>query len=176
MWLFADLVRTGMFLAGIALLTMVLLRRYYRRHGRRRSTRNSSRGNNKPVSRSPESLRSLSTAPTDVLRWHVEMYETAREMKAELDTKMRLLQSLTAQARQEAERLEQILARIELSRETWPDHAPPDGPASELPCFTDRKADIFALADRGATAADIAQQLETPVGDVELILSLRGAR
>ncbi len=39
MWLLADMMQTGMLLAGIALLIFVLMRRTYRHYGRRRSTR-----------------------------------------------------------------------------------------------------------------------------------------
>ncbi len=175
MWLLADIVSTGMFLAGIALLTMILLRRFYRRSNRRRSTHSSTRRASFAVAPPAKQQRSLSTAPPDVLRWHVEMHETAREMKAELDSKIRLLQLLTAQARHEADRLEQMLASSVPMPEELPDAAHPERHACGLPGAADRKAEIFALADQGRTAVEIAQQVESPLGDVELILSLRGA-
>jgi hypothetical protein len=36
-----------------------------------------------------------------------------------------------------------------------------------------RQEDIFALSDAGHTSATIAQRVGSPVGEVELILSLR---
>ena len=173
MWLLADIVKTGMFLAGVVLLVMILLRRAYRYPGRRRPARKEAEHQLARAARSVNEHRSLSTAPPDVLGWHVEMHETAREMKAELDSKMRVLRLLIAQARHEAERLEQILSRLESSGEL-PDAPPPMKRSSRLPGSADRQAAIFALADQGRTAAEIAVQLETPVGEVELILSLRG--
>jgi hypothetical protein len=47
-----------------------------------------------------------SEPPPDFLRWQVEMHDTARELKAELDSKLAALQSLVLIARQESERLE----------------------------------------------------------------------
>lgn len=54
----------------------------------------------------------LRDAPPEVLRWHVELHETARDLKAEIDTKLVALQVLTKQAREEADRLERLLAQV----------------------------------------------------------------
>ena len=98
-------------------------------------------------------------------------------MKAELDTKMRALQVLLAQARHEADRLEQILARFEAVGQRPTDELPEtrrsESRSSWLPGSPDRQAEIFALADQGHSAADIATELGTPLGEVEMILSLR---
>ncbi len=51
--------------------------------------------------------------PVDFIRWQVEMHETARELKAEIDTKMVALNTLIRSAREEEERLSQLLARAE---------------------------------------------------------------
>lgn len=50
-------------------------------------------------------------APPDLVRWQVEMHELARDLKAEIDTKLVALQTLIAMARQEAARLESLLAK-----------------------------------------------------------------
>lgn len=52
-------------------------------------------------------------APQDLLRWQVEMHETARDVKAEIDTKILALQALIALASDHAERLETLLARAD---------------------------------------------------------------
>ena len=52
----------------------------------------------------------LSDAPPEVLRWHVELHETARDLKAEIDTKLAALQALTRLAQEEADRLERLLS------------------------------------------------------------------
>jgi len=55
-----------------------------------------------------DSAAPLHDAPRDVLRWEVEMHETARVLSAQLDSKMAALQSLIRQAREEADRLERL--------------------------------------------------------------------
>lgn len=53
-------------------------------------------------------------APEDLLRWQVEMHDTARDVKAEIDTKLLALQSLMIIANEHAQRLEALLARAEV--------------------------------------------------------------
>ena len=48
-------------------------------------------------------------APDDFLRWQVEMHETARDVTAEIDTKILALQALITLANEHAERLETLL-------------------------------------------------------------------
>jgi len=55
----------------------------------------------------------LRDAPPEVLRWHVELHETARDLKAEIDTKLAALQALTRLAREEADRLERLLSQAD---------------------------------------------------------------
>jgi hypothetical protein len=146
-------------------------------------------------------MQSTDEAPADFFRWQVEMHETARELKGELDSKLAALQALVIMARQESERLEAALAKLQdvdmsprhdfLSRMAGladpAELANPDAlsavaealPAAP-PCIPgdlfdrDRLAgEAYRLADRGLSASDIAMHLRLPVGDVELLLSLR---
>jgi hypothetical protein len=98
-------------LAGVALATFILLRgtRAYLARSRADKT-------------SPGTIRAeltkLETKPTSIppkelLRWQVEMHETARDLKAEIDTKLAALQALTIAARQESERLEAAITKAE---------------------------------------------------------------
>ncbi len=108
MWLLAEWMSNGMFLAGIVLLILIMFRRSYRRH----SARN--RRSSDPVPRRTQvkaADRALSETPDDVMKWQVEMHELARTLKAELDTKMRLLQLLIGQARVESDRLRAVVVR-----------------------------------------------------------------
>lgn len=50
-------------------------------------------------------------APRDIARWQVEMHDLARDLTAQLDSKMAALQHLVQQAGQESERLERALAQ-----------------------------------------------------------------
>lgn len=175
MWLIAamaSMLRTGMFLAGIALLVLILLRRTYRHYGRRRTTGKKTASHLQQASRQRSEERSLSDAPPDVLRWHVEMHETARELKAELDSKMRVLQLLIGQARHEADRLEQLLGHRETSGE-YDDAAPVTTSRTRPPLSMDRQHEILTLADQGCSVAEIAAQLGTPEDAVKSLLDRR---
>lgn len=60
-------------------------------------------------------------APDDLLRWQVEMHDTARDVKAEIDTRLLALQSLMIVANEHAQRLEVLLARADAAgRRTEP--------------------------------------------------------
>ena len=114
MWVLADMMSLSMFILGLGLMIVILMRRWHRYYGPRRRRRNEA-----PLERasleSKRPLRSLSDAPTDVLRWQVELHETARDLKAELDSKIIALQVLIRMARQEAERLERLTGYSEHS-------------------------------------------------------------
>ena len=98
--------------AGIALASWLLLR------GSRARWARSQRATADPqqVRRSvaePTRDAALSDAPPEVLRWHVELHDTARDLKAEIDTKLAALNALTRLAREEADRLERLLKEAE---------------------------------------------------------------
>jgi len=100
-----------MFLAGVVLMILVLMRRAgrYRRKLRQGSQVPGQTGA-KPADGTREPLLD---APADILRWQVEMHEMAREIKAEVDTKLALLQVLVGMARKESDRLEAALAHAQ---------------------------------------------------------------
>ncbi len=114
MWLLADMMSWSMFILGLGLMIAILMRRWHRYYGPRRRRRQEA-----PLARatleSKRPPRSLSDAPTDVLRWQVELHETARDLKAELDSKIGALQVLIRMARQEAERLERLTGYVDQS-------------------------------------------------------------
>jgi hypothetical protein len=137
-------------------------------------------------------------ATDDLAQWEVHMHETARDLSAQLDAKLSLLQALIAEADRAARRLEAALdladlaqppdARVEpmqpvvASRpETFAaiqdSGAELDRMAAEPPVASERsrrREEIFQLADYGFAAAEIAHRVGSPVGEVELILGLRG--
>ena len=156
-------------------------------------------------------------APADVLRWEVQMHETARDLSGQLDSKMGVLEHLIREADRAAARLEADLesARRADAKTPAPAEAvgnvpespePPDWPPSrpisqaeklKLRSAADREStvrvadpaeaevsppaerryeEIYLLADYGFDAAEIARRVGTPVGEVELILGLRGKR
>ena len=155
-------------------------------------------------------------APDDVIRWEVQMHETARDLSGQLDSKMAALAHLIGEADRAAGRLEAALAsargvpdqspaaeassgqlsntsdkldplppptdqaealksagaadRVSVSREVTPKADTQRLPADE------RYEEIYLLADYGFDAAEIARRVGSPVGEVELILGLRGKR
>ena len=162
-----------------------------------------------PTTPPTTSQRHLDAMPKTA-QWEVDMHETARELKAQLDSKMSALQALIAEADRAASRLE---AAIESRDDTH--NAPPSNriPSRGSPLFTPKpgppptaeknqaglptnqaqafgppaptasgvstqhhKQEIYTLADYGLSDSAIAQRLGMPIGEVELILSLRGKR
>ena len=156
-------------------------------------------------------------APHEMLRWEVEMHETARELSGQLDSKMGALEHLIREADRAAARLEAALratakppdkapaagaatgeASSVSSRPNLPERQPTDqaealksasaaGHASTTrgagqadsqprPPVERRYEEIYLLADYGFDAPEIAHRVGSPVGEVELILGLRGKR
>ncbi|MBX3422765.1 MAG: hypothetical protein KF752_14515 [Pirellulaceae bacterium] len=56
-------------------------------------------------------------APKEVLQWQVELHELARQLKAELDTKIVVVRKLTVEYDRAAERLEKLIAQAQRLRE-----------------------------------------------------------
>lgn len=97
--------------AGVALLTVILLRLALRRIAARRPS-STERVPAASARTSPGALRrGGELLPTELAEWQVEMHELARDLRGELDTKMRLLQLMLDQAQSEAARLEALLAQ-----------------------------------------------------------------
>jgi hypothetical protein len=131
-------------------------------------------------------------APQEVRRWEVEMHELARDLSAQLDSKMMALQHLLRQADERIAQLSalnrwpaQPMAPTGDDRHEWTGGRPAAdqqraGMSNAVGSTThdsDRRySNIYALADRGAAAAAIAEQTDTPIGEVELILGLRPRR
>ncbi|MCS7305999.1 MAG: hypothetical protein NZ602_12950 [Thermoguttaceae bacterium] len=62
----------------------------------------------------------VADAPPNLVAWEVHMQETARELSAWVDTKLRLLQHLVAEADRAATRLERALATAQTVNQTPP--------------------------------------------------------
>jgi hypothetical protein len=114
MLLAVEINPSWMLLAGVALLVWVLLRRVYGKRGSRPKSRIAPQSHAWRAKKSPPSDRDdrrqpLIDAPPEILRWQVEMHETARDLKAELDTKIHVVQTLVGMAREESQRLEAVI-------------------------------------------------------------------
>jgi hypothetical protein len=110
----------------------------------------------------------------------VELSEMARQISAQLDTRAARLEQLIKDADE----------RIETLKSSNNNGSPPaasvalisPSPSAPIPTslFPEppdpRHADIYALADQGRDAYQIASELNRPRGEVELILALRSKR
>jgi hypothetical protein len=181
---------TGLMLGALALVIGWLLLQTHGHLSRQRR-------DDRPPARVARPQRSTQghglAAPPEVLRWEVQMRETARELSAQLDSKIGALQNLIAEADRAAARLEAAAARLpEGIRQPAPAHpqpttqaealrasGPPDHPTVEAeyvplrPSAGRRREEIYTLADDGLDTAEIARRVGSPVGEVELILGLR---
>ncbi len=92
-----------MFAAGMALATVILMRRLWRRPRHSRQVL--------PLAR-PTRDRPAADLSQEVLRWQVEMHELARDLKGELDSKIRVFDALVREAREERQKLEALLRDV----------------------------------------------------------------
>ena len=113
----------------------------------------------------------------------VELHDVSREMNARLDTKIRVLSALIRDADERIEHLEAAAKQVSTGHGSAPRPPREPSPAEGAPSDADarsapdgpheRYAEIYALADKGLDAHQIARQTSTPTGEVQLILGLR---
>jgi len=189
---------TVLFLIALAVTTGLLLFRTQRQLGAKPQPAHSSEW------RKPQAaMRTPSTLATrdDLGTLDVEMHELARELCARIDSKLSMLETLIQDASQQIKRLESAIERAErlatsaggATRSSFQPAGP--GPQAhqaaalagglrvDLPALDEpqsriarRYDEIYALADAGHGSDHIAQQLGSPVGEIELILGLRDQR
>ncbi|MGD0390674.1 MAG: hypothetical protein ABSC42_17150 [Tepidisphaeraceae bacterium] len=99
----------------------------------------------------------------------VELAEMARQITAQIDTRSARLEALIRQA---DERIASLNAQPAEKSPPLQSASLPAKPA-ESPAIDPRHAEVYALADQGRCSKDIAQQLNRPSGEIELILALR---
>ena len=114
--------------------------------------------------------------------WEVQMHELARDLSARLDSKMGVLQHLIRDADRAAARLEAALGAAGQSppgtqaERLLPAQTRVASDAAPTAAEPGRYDEIYLLADYGHPPAEIAQRLKLPIGEIELILSLRARR
>jgi len=182
---------TIVFLLALALTVAVLLMRSHRYLARQRREDSGSSPPGGKLQRGAAHGRFPTVAPPEVANWEVQMHETARDLTGQLDSKMRALQALIAEADRAAARLEAALGKADepprrgdqaegLAPVPSPDPAPADrpdaAPESVQQPAESRREQIYTLADYGYDAGEIARRVGSPVGEVELILGLRRER
>ncbi len=168
MYLLANNMPEMMFGLGLVMLIFILLKRTIRG--------TTARVPKQPptTSATPRSDIPLLDAPAEMVRWQVEMHDCARDMKAELDTKMGALQVLIHIANEEISRLESVIERAE-SCDRHGGLATEERSSNHLPGDKNQRQLVYAMADIGEPSETIAVAAGTSVGDVEMMLSCRGA-
>jgi hypothetical protein len=99
-------------LAGITLMLFVLLRNLVRRtKGKKKNSikKQLTESRSHFKSRDARGDTPLIDAPALIGRWQVEMHQTARDLRAELDSKILVLQAVIKSAREETMRLENAI-------------------------------------------------------------------
>jgi glutamine synthetase type III len=183
--LLANEVSYILFFAGIALLIFTLMRRHIRRQSQ--VTKESKSHEKKPFADTrPVATKDvgLLDAPDEISRWEVAMHETARDLKAELDSKIRVVQTLVQMAQQESDRLETAVAearragviadsdpieQIEKLADRLLDVGQ-QASAETLPLDERDRLQVQQLLKQGMTPTAIAKKIQRPVADIELTI------
>lgn len=150
-----------MLLGGISLLIWVLFRRHMRTRNDARQSQREFDQQRRQWAKLDNTGFSLNDAPKEVTRWQAGMFDLQRELKAELDTRIAVVQSLVRMADQRIADLQQLQGSLPGSRA-----GVHDDPVRQL-------ADqVRQLADLGHTSDEIAQQTKLSLGDVEFLRGL----
>lgn len=180
-----DSVRPWLAVAALAIVIGLLLMRAARRQRASRAD-----GFGWPAAARRDGLRqpgaghppTLSPgAPHEAARWEVEMHEIARALSGQLDSKMRALGALVAEADRAAARLERALAETRPPGVASAEPPPSAGqsgepPASETPStFDGLRDEVEMLSMYGYPPAEIARRLDIPVREVERLLADRAS-
>ncbi|TWU58812.1 hypothetical protein Poly51_15920 [Rubripirellula tenax] len=143
--------------AGFVMLGWVLARRTLRN---RKRVNQDTRAANKELHRirtSKPSALPLADAPPETQRWQVALFDTQRELKAELDTRIVIVQTLLRQVDAKIRHLSELQGRPEIE--------PAADPAG------DRRHEIEAMVMSGHTAEEIAKAMGLPIGNVEMTIA-----
>ncbi len=142
-------------LAGFIMLCWVLARRQV---AMRKRVNRDARVANRELSKirnHKETAVPLCDAPPETQRWQAALFDLQRELKADLDTRIAIVQSLVRQA-------DQRIARLEALERSWNVRSQITGGKHEL---------VAGLIREGHTASEIATRTGLPVGDIELTIS-----
>lgn len=105
-------------LLGMALLVFcwVMLRLTLKRGGKRKQLspeRQVLKTRQDADKRGPRADKALGDAPAEILRWQVEMTETARDLRADLDSRLALLNATIRLSDQRIAEMKKLLEQIE---------------------------------------------------------------
>ncbi|QDV15280.1 hypothetical protein CA51_51930 [Rosistilla oblonga] len=149
-----------MLLVGMVLLAWILVRRNIKMRGRSRAVDRELKAQQaevqKPVRGAP-----LADAPKEVLRWQASIFDLQRELKAELDSRILVVESL----------LRRVDQRVEELRALQRDDPAATTHVSDSPGVYGK---VQRLAAIGFSAEEISQRMGLPQAEIELSLGLQG--
>ena len=140
---------------GFVMLAWVLARRKIR--AGKKVHRETKRANHeiKLMREHKEPSIPLSGAPPETQRWQAAMFDLQRELKAELDTRIIVVQTLLNQVDEKINHLNKLQSELE--------------PAQATEHFM--KSEIQDLLQRGLNAREIAIRVSLPLDQVELTIA-----
>ncbi len=148
-----------MLVSGLGILCWVMMRKRLKRRRRTEPAVITSRlGHNANAERRGEQFSGIQSlgAPPEVLKWQVELHDLGRELKAELDTKLIAVRTLTRQYEQAARRLSDL---IRMAEQVSP-------PVSATLDYEKRLPVVKQLRLSGWNDRQIAEALEIPISSV----------
>lgn len=175
---------------GAVSVMLLLVRRYQARHARDDASAS------EQIQAARDGLR-VRQSMDELL---VQLEECARRVNAQLDTKFARLEAVVRDADDRIARLAWLLEQVEQVRgrlaarsarpgagaDSAPRVAPGQredtasragaAPASRPPLSDETRERVYALSDAGRPAIVVAEALGLTLGEVELLLALRGAR
>jgi hypothetical protein len=176
-------------LAVVGLMTCMLLVRTQKQMKSAGSSHSGSAGHQHA---GRQKAKEETQATRQIEQWEVRMHDVARELSARLDSKIMAVELLVREAQEQIARWERLQGAA--SQPATPPAA--SGPFDAAPAahsgtqaaalarsnsrphvlprsHSRRHQEVYALSDAGQSSAEIAAQLGSPIGEVELILGLR---
>lgn len=142
------------------------------------SRRKATAGNRPRFNRFESDTVSDGAARKDLAKLVKQLDELSKEVEGRLDAKCAALEQSIHNADQRIAALRTLLAAAQSAGVQLQSANCPTSPSPQPPAHSSgdsRARRIYELADEGRTAMQIAQDLKQRIGEVELILNLRGA-
>lgn len=106
-----------MMLVGILLLGWILMRRQLKTRAKSRQAERQHERSVKKLVQQEKGGVALNGAPVETLRWQAELFDLQRDLKADLETKIAVVQSLLRQADRRIEELERHAGAADMQGE-----------------------------------------------------------
>jgi hypothetical protein len=145
--------------AGFVMLGWVLARRQIKM--RKRVNRDAKAANKaiRDIRHHKEPAVPLSDAPPETQRWQAAMFDLQRELKADLDTRIVVVQTLLRQMDRRIGQLAALESAADVATATLPTITP------------EQHQTVEQLLRSGHTAKEIATKTGLPQGDIEFVVS-----